>query len=251
MEDEIKVGDMVEAISENPGMNGVKLGDRFVVARINSGVGAAHWDMLYNADNSMHGCRHRFRKVAPAKPVYPFKAGDVVVCKDARGQHILVEGKTYTVRGPSPLGWHPDRIFVEGDSNPRLAVRFCAPDEYTPRGVCVSQREDLKTANARVGSLEAQLRTTKEGLQATERRYLDMVAQRDKAAKDLTEARSDLNEVSMRRDNWRIRAEKAERDSYAAQKCLRAVQDQFGVQNVTLLRTEDGSETVILTKGAK
>lgn len=182
------------------------------------------------------------------------KAGDVVVCKDARGLNVyLTEGAHYKVltTGLDAVGGGggcADCIRAVGDDQrvfPFLAVRFCAPDEYqSPLAAGV-------TAGVAISELQAQLRTAKAYLDSTQKAYLDMVAQRDKAAKDLAEARSDLNEVGMRRDNWRIRAEKAERDYRAAQKCLRAVQDQFGISNVSLFRAQDGSETVVLTKGAK
>ncbi len=131
-------------------------------------------EVLVAFEDGSEGWHYEDRFDPAPKPVYPFKAGDEVVCKDAR-YCGLTEGKRYYVLGCrlNDDTRHPDgsvcssyQVLVttdEGLVKYRLAVRFCAPDEYAPKSTYTDRefeilRGDLRAANARAERAEASLR---------------------------------------------------------------------------------------------
>lgn len=198
---EIKAGDTVDCVtaSQFDAVTGVhgRVGRRYKVTRVDDTGNI----MLEGLSGSIP---RRFRKVPTAsRPVYPFKAGDVVVCKDARGNGYLdlTEGRSYTVLETHDWA-STDTVVVEDDGGCRYefhAVRFCARDEYTPptaggvvealaaanaraekavRDFDYAAREAARLAQ-RVRDLEVQLAGETQAKDRLAAAYSDMVAQRN------------------------------------------------------------------------
>ncbi len=165
MNDEIKVGDIVERTPDTKQhtgstYHGGKVGSRYKVTDCYRGF----------LDAVPHGRDGRavrgeytalFKRVPAERPVYPYKAGDVVVCKDARAIQRLTEGKSYTVRRVHEDTSSIDLIQVTGDDDVPFsfqATRFCAPDEYAPKPASLEVLADysrkLADENARAVKAE-------------------------------------------------------------------------------------------------
>lgn len=226
MGDEIKIGDTVEAISDNPGPNGVKIGDRFVVGVIEviesdtlpSDTLPSEYDMIRNVDKTKSGYRHRFRKVGTT-PV--LRIGDRVRVSDKPSRfNAAGRGAEFTI---DHIVSHPGG---------RVCFPFQGNGAWEEDLVLVpSDTSGLEIKNLEIKNLEAKLAVH---------------------TKRVAELESDLNEVSMRRDNWRIRAEKAETEVACANLVIQALQHKAGIVNSEVYEDPKmGLKTVVLTKEGK
>jgi hypothetical protein len=227
---EIKVGDTVECVKAGvspTGRYGIgDVGDRFAVAKVHPCGIDMEGDTEYQV-----ALPTRFRKVVKETPVYPFKAGDVVECVDDRftlgaGKHVT-KGRSYKV----------------------LAARFLRRVGGSGLGVFVV---DILADDGRVLDMPA-LRFTAPGSRSNQDTILSGVlrATITRLEAELAEARKDLDAVSTRRDVWRARAERAEKDLVKADRAVKAFQHMCNVPEVTVLDGHDGEKIVVLTKAAK
>lgn len=223
---EIKVGDTVERIKPCNFTNDYGApGDRRVVKDINK------YDHIimpggWSTDGSY------YRKVTDkAEPVFPFEAGDKVMCLNdaaAPGQQDgrLTRGKIYTVVSTSRLpradidsGTYSDIVVVQdnhGRRSPFHAARFCAPSQYPVVAKPVESAELVKL---------------KDKLAQAEARIKDLVAQLDHA----------------RTQPVRLAAELT-----AARRVIQALARLAGVASGECLEDpKDGSQFVVLTREAK
>ncbi len=168
---DFKAGDTVECIEcWDDGQFG-RVGERFKV--LVAGSASVH------LDGRLSGFRltpSRFRKVAAEKPVYPFKAWDVVECLNADGSGVgLTEGRTYKVldaKRTSSLnidGWsgHVQVVTDGGFVRWKAAARFCAPGEsrVALREKIKELEQKTKLADARPTYLELALGVAKKEIE--------------------------------------------------------------------------------------
>jgi hypothetical protein len=191
----------------------------------------------------------RFRKVAPSKPVFPFKTGDRVVCQDARcapGTYTaLTTGRAYRVlrsvstETSNALSFKVVVVDDRGEVWDYETTRFCAPEEYRDRLVNTvasglrdrveAQEQEIarwRREYSRVCGLKASLYSKLQGLQL--QRYGLGSAQGgtvDALKERVAELEKKLRQAEGDRDTYRLNAEFAR---VQVREIVRHINDKYG-----------------------